>query len=331
MSPLPIPTRLPELTQIQLPTPFPVGTVNVYLIEGEPLTLVDCGVNSPETLTLLTESLAQLNHRLDDIERVIISHHHVDHLGAIQHLVEASSPEVVAHAYTVPYLEKPHAARLRNRSFTDVAFRQAGVPQAVIDLMDEQDTYYESLMTVASVGQVVDEGDVLALGGRDWQVYHTPGHAGGLICLFQPDSGVLLSSDHLLGHISSNPLIEAPEPGHKRPRRLVEYIAHLKRIAALTPTIAYTGHGDPIEDVGELIAKRLDLNERRTEKVARFFEHEQRHTLYDLSRLVFPTATDSEAYLTLSEVLGHIDILEVAGRLEREMSSQGVVYWKQTG
>ena len=69
------------------------------------------------------------------------------------------------------------------------------------------------------------DGDVLQLGSEDWQVLHTPGHSGGLICLYQPQRRLLISSDHLIRDISSNPVIEPPDPGEtERPRRLVEYM-----------------------------------------------------------------------------------------------------------
>ncbi len=323
------PTHLPELHQIALPTPFAVGDVNACVIEGDPLTLIDCGVNTAESFDALCEGLAALGHRIEEVGQIILSHHHVDHLGAVGRVVATSGAEVVAHPYTVPYVEMPQAIRIRNRNFIEVAFLQGGVPQAVLDAIEATEDYYLSLMGTAHVSRTLDEGDTLPLGGREWTVFHTPGHAGGLICLFEPRSRVLLSSDHILKQISSNPLIEAPDPGQKRPRRLLEYMHHLARVAALNPAIAYTGHGDPVEDVPTLVRDRLAAHRARAEKILSKFDGQPR-TLYEMTQLMFPKVPASDAYLTLSEVVGHFDLLEVEGRIARDMQ-HGVVYWRPIG
>lgn len=323
------PTLLPDLFQIALPTPFKVGTVNVFVLPGDPLTLIDCGVNTDTSFGLLAAGLQELGYRIEDVGRVIISHHHVDHLGAVQRLVEASAAEVVAHPYTVPFLETPHAVRERNWTFIDASFRQVGVPQEVLDVIEHVDDELEAMMGTVTVGRTIDEGDTLYLGQRDWQVYHMPGHAGGLIVLFDPETRVMLSSDHLLARVSSNPLIEAPEPGQKRPRRLLDYMRHLERCAALAPLIAYPGHGEAVENVRELVAHRLAMHQKRADRILSMFDGRP-HTLYELTQLLFPKAEVTEAYLTLSEVLGHLDMLEVQGRIQRDPHDDGLLYWKPT-
>jgi glyoxylase-like metal-dependent hydrolase (beta-lactamase superfamily II) len=325
--PLCKPTILPDLFQIALPTPFRVGTVNVYALPGDPLTLIDCGINSAESLSILSGALHEIGHSIEEVGRVIISHHHVDHLGAVQPIVEASAAEVIAHPYTVPYLEMPHAVRERNWTFIDASFRQVGVPEDVMDVILQVDNQLEAMMGTVTVGRAVDEGDTLYIGAREWQVYHMPGHAGGLITLFDPESRVMLSSDHLLMKVSSNPLIEAPEPGQKRPRRLLDYLRHLERIAALNPIIAYTGHGEPVQNVRELVARRLEMHQHRADRILALFDG-QPHTLYELTQKMFPKADPTDAYLTLSEVLGHLDMLEVQGRIERDPHDDGLLYWK---
>ncbi len=326
-----IQTVLPGLYGIALPTPFAVGDVNVYVAEGDGLTLIDCGVRSEAGYAALVSGLTEIGYRINDIDRLIISHHHTDHLGLAQRIVEASGANVIAHPYTVPYLETPLAARERNRNYTDVAFRQGGVPQNIIDMLADVDDYLSTLVGTAYVMGTVDEGDTIRLANRNWRVLHTPGHAGGLICLFDSVSGVLLSSDHILRDTSSNPLIEAPAtPGGQRPKRLLDYIFHLERVAALRPTIAYTGHGEPVEDVPALVAKRLEHHQWRAEKLFGLFNGEP-HTLYEMTRILFGHIPESESYLTLSEVVGHLDLLERDGRIAREMHTNGIVYWQPVG
>lgn len=319
-------TAIPGLYRIALPTPFPVGPVNVYLAEGEPLTLIDCGVGNDETREALAAALATLGYGIRDIERILITHHHTDHLGLAGDLARESRAEIWTHLHTVRWLERPRETRSTLRRFTDTLFQQSGVPEKTIEQMNLVSRYLESLTRPARVSMTVEDGEWVELAGLCWVVYHTPGHAGDLICLYQPESRVLLSSDHLLRDISSNPLIEAPpHTDDERPKRLLDYMRELSRIARLDIDVAYGGHGEPARDVTTLINSRLDLHYRRAEKLLELFEDQPR-TLYELAKLMFPRAHESEMYLVLSEVLGHLDLLARDGLLTGELRDDRF-YW----
>src|SRR5204863_3147147 len=94
--------QLPQLAAdagircLPIPTPFAVGRVNCYLIEDQPLTLVDTGPNSGKALDELTARLAERGHSLADLELIVVTHQHIDHLGLVEILVEHSGAEVAA-------------------------------------------------------------------------------------------------------------------------------------------------------------------------------------------------------------------------------------------
>ena len=71
--------------RLPIPTPFAVGRVNCYLIEDDPLTLVDTGPNSGKALDELERALAEHGRRIEDLERIVITHQHIDHLGLVEH------------------------------------------------------------------------------------------------------------------------------------------------------------------------------------------------------------------------------------------------------
>jgi glyoxylase-like metal-dependent hydrolase (beta-lactamase superfamily II) len=323
------PTTLPGLHIIPLPTPFAVGDVNAYLAEGNPLTLIDCGVGTEKAYQALTVGLAKRDYRMADIRRLVITHHHTDHLGLAQRVVEESGAEVWCHPITRPWLERPLEVRRAFRIFSGQLFREAGVPQSVVETMHRVEAYLKSLTGTVHVTRTLSEGDWLELSGCRWQVYHTPGHSADLICMYQPDTRVLLSSDHLLKHISSNPLIEAPaRPGESRPAPLLDYLREMARIAELDILIAYPGHGEAITEIPALVEARLRFHQQRADKLLAMFEGQPR-TLYELSQMMFPTVQDTEKFLTLSEVLGHVDMLALDGRLRHEERGE-VVYWRPT-
>ncbi|MBA2793611.1 MAG: MBL fold metallo-hydrolase, partial [Thermoleophilaceae bacterium] len=92
--------------RIAVPTPFAVGHVNAYLIEDEPLTLVDTGPNSATSFDVLQRGIEDLGHSLEDIGLVILTHHHIDHLGLVGLVASRSGAEVAALDAAVPFVER---------------------------------------------------------------------------------------------------------------------------------------------------------------------------------------------------------------------------------
>jgi glyoxylase-like metal-dependent hydrolase (beta-lactamase superfamily II) len=156
-----------------------------------------------------------------------------------------------------------------------------------------------------------------------------PGHAGGLICLYQPQAGLFLSNDHLLRDVSSNPFLEPPPPGHQRRRRsLVDYIASLERTFALSIAVSWPGHGEPIYDHRTLIKNRLDFHHRRADKIVTALVDGAR-TAYDVSRAVFPRLDAMDYFLATSEVLAHLEWLEDQGKVTSDPQNS-LLLWRTT-
>jgi glyoxylase-like metal-dependent hydrolase (beta-lactamase superfamily II) len=315
----------PYLHTFSIPTPFPVGPVNVYLAEGEPLTLVDAGPRYDPARESLERALAGCGYRVADLQRIIITHAHADHCGMAAELARASGAEVLAHAASLPWLEKQASAR--RLAFYAEVMHWSGVPvKALVDLSRMRRGVERYDEPVVPDGTLAD-GDVLPLGGEDWRVLHTPGHAGGLICLYQPQRRVIISSDHLLRDISSNPVVEPPAPGEtERPRRLVEYMAQLRRVAELDVALALPGHGPPITDHRALIRERLAFHEQRGRHMLDVVGDDAL-TAHEIASLLFPDLDPVNYFLAISEVVGHLQWLEVEGRVTH-IEQGGVARWQ---
>jgi glyoxylase-like metal-dependent hydrolase (beta-lactamase superfamily II) len=326
-----MPTLSPTIHQFNIPTPFPVGDVNAYLLEGERLTLVDGGPNTDEALQALKDGLARPGYSLADIEQVIITHHHSDHMGLAAQVVAASGAQLLANEYAVPFLKAPRETRRHFDRFFQRVCEAGAVPLEMQQIIAGVSDYIERYVNAPiDADRVLCEGDMVFAGGREWRVLHTPGHAGDLICLYDVPDGILLASDHIIGEISSNPLIEPPpgdDPTQPRPRRLHEYLYHMQRVADLQPQIAYSGHGAPVHDVPRLVAERVKFHGRRAEKILAYFDDGPAH-LWDITERMYGHLHPRQKFLAISEVLGHIDLLELDGRLHRR-TENGVVYWFQ--
>jgi glyoxylase-like metal-dependent hydrolase (beta-lactamase superfamily II) len=178
-----------------------------------------------------------------------------------------------------------------------------------------------------AVDGTLDEGHTLQLAGRTWQILHTPGHAAGLICLYEPASQTLLSSDHLLADISSNPVVEPPPPGHiERLRSLALYRESLQRVATLDPVQALPGHGPVIHDVAGLVRQRLAFHQRRVARVLDALRNGAQ-TTWDITETLFPDLSPLDIFLAVSEVIGHLDLLEMEGGIAGEEKGS-VILWQ---
>lgn len=316
------------LHSLSLPTPFPVGPINVYLAEGDPLTLVDTGPKWDETRTALEAGLASHGYRLEDLQRVLLTHHHVDHIGLAGEIVARSGAEVVTHPYNTPWLVDYGAHLERERPFFQRVWEDGGVPDEIMARMAESSSGTLRWLDPVTPTRTINEGDGLTLDGAEWRVYHTPGHAGGLVCLWDPVTRTLLANDHFIRDISSNPILEPPPlMNGPRPKRLVEYLRHMQRMAALEPARALPGHGEVVEDVPGLVRQRLVFHARRKEKLLRALDpHPQ--TLWQLTQATFGDRLKRgiDWFLGLSEILGHLDLLEADGAV-RPVHEGKLVEW----
>jgi glyoxylase-like metal-dependent hydrolase (beta-lactamase superfamily II) len=159
-------------------------------------------------------------------------------------------------------------------------------------------------------------------------VLHRPGHSPSDTVLHDEAGASMLAADHLIKHISSNPLIArpldaGPDFTGPRPRALVDYIASLRRTRAMELSLVLSGHGEPIDDHVALIDKRLRLHDRRAEKIHGLIVAAPR-TAHEIALQLWGNIAVTQAYLTLSEVLGHVDLLLADGRIV-EQAADGVV------
>jgi len=322
-------TGIEHLHAIELPTPFPVGPVSVYLANapGEPLTLIDTGPLTSKTATALEAGLARHGYVSADLERIVVTHAHVDHFGLAGDLVAASGAEVWTHPWNIAALGDFESDRVRRISFYAGLLVEAAVPLEVMQAVGSVTSGMKGYAHPVAVSGTLGEGETLRLAGRDWQVLHTPGHASGLICLYDPGSRNLLSSDHLLAGISSNPVVEPPPPGEtERPRSLVLYQQSLQRVAAMDISQALPSHGPAICDVAGLVEQRTAFHRRRLERVLEAL-FAGAHTTWEVTQALFPGRQPLDTFLAVSEVVGHLDVLEIEGKIAAERRD-GSLTWR---
>jgi glyoxylase-like metal-dependent hydrolase (beta-lactamase superfamily II) len=314
---------------LRIPTPFQVGRVNTYLLEDDPLTLVDSGPNSAKSLDELERQLEALGHRIEDLELVIITHQHIDHLGLVDIIAKRSGAEVAALDLLAPFVENFGADADRDDAEAAALMLRHGISEEVVTALRQVTGSFRAWGSKAKVTRPLRDGETLELRDRRLEVQHRPGHSPSDTVFWDSDRRILIAADHLIKHISSNPLISRPLDGSaERTQALVTYLESLQKTRELPAGIVLSGHGEPITDHAALIEQRFALHQRRAEKIYGLIA-EQPRTGHELAQALWGDVAVTQAFLTLSEVIGHVDLLVNAGHV-REVEDGEVVRYKAT-
>ncbi|OQP06038.1 MBL fold metallo-hydrolase [Geobacillus sp. 46C-IIa] len=307
--------------RITVPTPFPVGDVHMYVIAGDRLTLVDAGVKTEEAWQRLIQGLGRIGYRPEDIEQIVITHHHPDHVGLLDYFPHAP---IIGHPKADPFLR-------RDRSFVDWYVRffeefffECGVDRRLFSQLSKEGRSLRYASRRA-VDIAVTEGDAVP-GLPRWRVIETPGHAQSHIALYREDDGLLIGGDHLLLHISPNPMMEPPAEGEtERPKPLLQYNESLEKMLQYDIARSLNGHGDDTTDIPALVRERLAKQRQRAERVLDMVK-EHPHTVFAVCQKLFPTAYEHQLMLTMSETIGQLDYLEANGYVRKKQEDGYYIY-----
>ncbi|HEY5287672.1 MAG TPA: MBL fold metallo-hydrolase [Solirubrobacteraceae bacterium] len=305
------PARAGGIHCLAVPTPFAVGRVNCYLIEDEPLTLVDAGPNSATSLTALEAALQTHGRRVEELERIVVTHQHIDHIGLVEILAKRSGAEVCALDLLAPWLADYKHEMEDGDSFSAEIMLRNGIPQDIVYALRAVSASFRAWGAAAHVTTPLAAGASLEFASRSWRVLHRPGHSPSDTVFWDEATGELFGGDHLIKHISSNPLISKSLEeggGDRRPRALMVYMDSLRLTREMDLEVVYAGHGEPFEGHSALIDERFKMHERRANKLYGLIAAQPRNA-YELAQEMWGNVAVTQAFLTLSEVLGHVDLL----------------------
>jgi glyoxylase-like metal-dependent hydrolase (beta-lactamase superfamily II) len=313
---------------VRIPLPLPhIGSVNAWLLPGEPLTLIDTGPCDDAALTALEAGLRRAGVRLEDLGLVLVTHHHLDHSGLAATIAARSGARIAAYERAAAYGAHAEERGEADRRFSLALMRHHGVPETALA---DTETFWEFLRLQSdpyTAEVVLADGEHIRAGGRDLRVVARPGHSTTDALFVDDRERVAFVGDHLLANISSNTEIyPALEPTGSRPRARVEYLESLRQTAAMPLRRLHTGHGDDITDHVALVAQRLADHERRCERIVTALGAGET-TAYGIAADLWPEKTILEQpLLVVWEVLGHLDLLLDAGRVREQVTDDGSTY-----
>lgn len=316
--------KIDDIDVIELPTEWPVGPVNLFLIKGEKLTLLDAGRRLESSWELFNTALEERGLSIMDIEQVVLTHHHTDHVGMLDWLLEKNPIPVYAHPNCRPYLMHDKNYFKKAKEFFAKLFFEHGVPDKVIERFTSSKGEFRGLKSKVEIVEI-DEGTVIP-GLSDWQVIETKGHAQSHISLYRPQDQVFLCGDHLIKHMPAGIFLEAPMyPETVRSKPLIQYIDNLKKCLNLPISLTLSSHGVPLEDVQAHIQEVLRKIDKRAERVKSFLNEGKKNS-YQLIQLLYPSRYEKETPILLTDTVSLLDLLVERNEIIQE-EIKGVLYY----
>lgn len=309
-----------KIHKITMPTPYPIGDVNSFLVKGDTLSIFDVGPKTEEAYESLKSGIREAGYEFNDIEQVILTHHHPDHAGWVDAFPNA---KIIGHEYVDHWLRKTDSFSKYQYNFYRTQYLLAGAPDSLIqreiDINNDLRMYGSRPIT-----DVLKDGDNVP-GHPTFKVYYTPGHAQSHLLFVDEKTNVAIGGDLLLERVASNPIVEPPvDLSYERPKSLLQYHDTLKKLRNLQLTKMYIGHGNEIDNITELIAMRIEKDIERAKKVLTLLNEPK--TVYDLTKQMYPTAYKTQLGLTLSKTIGELDLLELHEYVKKELQNGVEMY-----
>jgi glyoxylase-like metal-dependent hydrolase (beta-lactamase superfamily II) len=309
----------------RIPLPLPrVGSVNAWLLRGEPLTLLDTGPRSDEALAALERGLRARGVRIEDIELVLGTHHHHDHVGLAATIARRSDARVAVLAETAEYAGRYPEHVAADRLFARELMRANGVPQQLWGRSDELWDYIGDTAESFHADIRLAEGDTIRAAGRDLRVFRRPGHSASDTLFVDSAARLAFVGDHVLAKITPNTEISATaDPQAPRSRSRVDYLDALRHTAAMPLGRLLTGHGPPVHSATAVLRRQLSQHRHRCKRICRILERGPADA-FALARTLWSEAVVREQpLLVVWEVLGHLDLLLAAGVAAERVADDG--------
>jgi len=313
-----------DVFELRLPIPFEDGLVNVFLFaDGEEADLLDCGMNSEESVDAIRRALAHLGAKR--LRRLVVTHIHPDHYGAAGTFAGEGLADLYIHRLEVPLVNPRYVELEHLVGEVHTYLLVNGVPPDEAEVLSNSQRALSEVVKTAEPSVQLDGAELLDMGRRRLRVEWTPGHSPGHICLYDPEDKLLFAGDHMLPDLSPNIGLHpqsTPDPLH-------EYLDGLKRMAALRPNTVLPAHGRPFSDITGRVNALVQHHVRRLDQITEIVDGEEKSAWQVALDLWGVRNNLYEKRLALQEGLAHLQALAVEGRVTKTVTPSSV-RWRST-
>jgi glyoxylase-like metal-dependent hydrolase (beta-lactamase superfamily II) len=312
----------PGIGWVRMPLPFALDHINLWTLDdGERLAVVDSGLATQAIRDAWSRVLADDGRPLS---RILVTHCHPDHLGLATWLAARDGAGI--HMTLGEYLgghalwHQPPGYRTADMI---AQFREHGLDDERLRALDERgNAYRRGVAEMPWRHHRLFDGDLVRIGGHDWQVIVGYGHSPEHASLYCSTLGVLISGDMLLPRISTNVSVFAAGPEDDP---LGWFLDSVRKLCDLPDdTLVLPSHGKPFRGIRARVRQLVDHHDERCAVLVS--ECGTPRSAGDLLATLFPRPLDThQSMFAMGEAIAHLNYLVRRGRLQRTRGDDGVI------
>ncbi len=314
----------PGVLWMRLPLPMVLDHVNVYALDDGPdgWTIIDTGFDSSKSREIWGELLAgPLGGR--PVHRVVVTHHHPDHIGLAGWFADQGAALITTRTAFLMGRMLTLDVHTELTDETAEFFRRAGMTPELLDKRrSERPFNFADMVAPLPLGfSRIRQGDVIRMGGRDWDVHIGNGHAPEHATFWSRDDHLVLAGDQVLPSISPNIGVYPTEP---MADPVAEWLEACERMAGLARPdhLVLGGHKLPFVGLGTRMQQLIDTHHGVLRRLTAYLDT-PRTAVESFPAIFKREIGETEYSLALVEAVAHVSHLYQAGQATREREASG--------
>lgn len=309
-----------RIAQLICPIPFFEGFVNVFLLLGEPLTLIDAPTHLPDSIQGFEANLRELGLRASDIQRFLCTHAHTDHMGMARYVQDRSGCEFWVHEDDADTCRRFPAPMLERHEYSKRQLYEWGIPDEIVREMVSHTWDPDGIAQPVNVTHTLRDGDAIECDGLTLQTIHVPGHCMGHVVFYDAESGTMFAGDHVLPEIVPFADIMYLDPeGRERFKGLNHFLSSHEKLQHMRITTIHPAHGPTITQPHAAIENLQLFHEKRMRQVLKGMR-KGGDTVYTIAENVYRNLTQQNLRHRLMLIMGCLDVLEEHGQVAVDRS-----------
>lgn len=317
------------LIKVKLPN-IPLKHLNSYLIvSNDKKTLIDTGANTDESFESLNDALLSIKVNIKDMESIIITHLHIDHVGLVKRLKNMNDNLKIFIYSKEKESIKKLIENFENEELFKEYYKSLGFTADMLKSLLYWRKDINSYLEIIKSSNTLEEGEHINIGDVSFKVIWTPGHTPGHLCLYSEKNNIIICGDHILPTITPN-LSYFME---RNP--LLDYLNSLRKIEKLNISLVLPGHEYIFNDAYKRIREIREHHNKRLEEILTILKDKELDAYQIASKIEWKLNTTWESadpfqkYLAIGETLSHIIYLEKEGLIEKSLRPDGRITFKR--
>lgn len=316
---------------LRLPLPMTLDHVNIYALDdGDGWTIIDTGFQTSKTKAIWAD---MMNGPLaaKPVRRVVVSHHHPDHIGLAgwfqsEHGAELWATRtawIYARMLTFDHQERTSAASLLH-------MKRAGADEARLAWAAEREPMnFSRVVAPLPAGyRRMRDGDRIEMGGRAWRMFTGDGHAPEQATFWSVDGALVISADQILPRISPNIGVYANEPDADP---LGEWMVSCKKFRPLSREghLALPGHNRPFTGLPKRLEQLIENHHGVLRRLRKLLVKPR--TAVDCFDTIYKRPIkDGEFNLAMGEAIAHLNHMAATGEATRRLGPNGAFVFEMS-